>query len=36
MGDDEESLVVCCATNHDDHLSILQTLVLTTFNNFHG
>jgi hypothetical protein len=36
MGADEESLVVCCATNHGDKLSILQTLVSTTFNNFHG
>jgi len=24
LGDDEESLVVCCATNHGDQLSKLQ------------
>jgi hypothetical protein len=36
MGDDEESLVVRCATNHGDQLSKLQNLVSTTFNNFQG
>jgi hypothetical protein len=36
MGDDEESSVVRCATNHGDQLAKLQNLVSTTFNNFQG
>ncbi len=36
MGDDEESLLVCCATNDGDQLLRFQNPMSITFDNFQG